>query len=229
MHKARLAGCFLGLIFFISCSLSRLNLPPLPSRIKRIEGYASLKVKGEERAARSKFSFLFQLPNQGRIDVSSVLGKTLYQIIIDRKNAFFLIPSKKVYWQGEEEEIIYRFLGFRLNLNELISLLSGQWSGEGRDLEEGDWRKGWILDKDEQGRIIRGQREELGFEVKEFFKNTSVVRLLTFQHPLSNGRLKVLAINFNQPLKRGVFSLAFLKNYKPKTWAEIEDILNDKN
>ena len=91
------------------------------------------------------------------------------------------------------------------------------------------WREGWILDKDEQGRIIRGQREELRFEVKEFFKNTSVVRLLTFKHPLNNGRLKVLAINFNQPLKRDVFSLAFLKNYKPKTWAEIEDILNDKN
>lgn len=222
-----LVWCFLAFAFLIRCSLSQLRLPPLPSQIERIEGYASLRVKGEQGTTRSKFSFLFQLPSQGRIDVSNVLGKTLYQIIIDEREAFFLVPSKKVYWQGEEEEIIQRFLGFRLNFKELVNLISGQWNGAGRDFWKKNWHEGWILEKDPIGRIIRGQREDLGFEVREFFKNTSVVRFLTFQHPLSSGRLKILTINFNQPLKKEAFSQAFLKSYGRKTWAEIEEILND--
>jgi len=56
-----------------------------------------------------------------------------------------------------------------------------------------------------------------------------VVRLLTFRHPLSSGRLKILTINFNQPIKRGVFSFEHLKKYEKKTWAEIEEMLNEKN
>lgn len=228
MHKAQLTVCFLVFVFLLSCSLSLVRLPP-PSQIERIEGYASLRIKGEQGTARSKFSFLFQLPNQGRIDVSNILGKILYQIIIDEREAFFLIPSKRVYWKGEEEEIIDRFLGFRLNLNELASLLSGQWSGAGMNFGEENWRKSWILEKDEQGRIIRGQRQDLWFEVKKYFKNTSVARLLTFQHPLSSGRLKIVTINFNQPLKKEAFSHEFLKNCERKTWAQIEEMLNDKN
>lgn len=229
MRKGCIVGCFFVFIFFINCSLSQLRIPPLPSQIERIEGYASLRVRGEQGTARSKFSFLFQFPNQGRIEVSNVFGKTLYQIIIEKRGAFFLIPSKKVYWEGEEEEIIDIFLGFRLNFNELVSLLSGQWSGEGMDLREENWHEGWILEKDALGRIIRGRREELRFEVKDFFKNTSVVCFLTFQHPLSSGRLKILTINFNQLLRKEAFSLAFLKDYERKTWAEIEEILNEKN
>lgn len=228
MYK-HLAGCFLLFIFLISCTISRWRPPPLPSRIDRIEGFASLRVKGEQGTAKSKFSFLFQLPNQGRIDVTTVLGKTLYQIIVDEEEAFLLIPSKKVFWQGEEEEIIDKFLGFRLNLDELVSLLSGQWSGPRWDFKEEDWLKEWILERDTQGRIVRGKKGGLFFEVKEFFKNTSVIRLLTFYHPLSSGHLKILTIDFNQPLKAGVFSHRFLDRYERKTWAEIEEMLNEKN
>lgn len=229
MHKLRLVGCFLGLIFLLSCSLSQWAPPPLPSRIERIEGHVSLRVKGEGGEAKSKFSFLFQLPNRGRIDVSAVLGKTLYQIFVDEKEAFLVIPSKRVYWQGEEEEIIDRFFGFRLSLDELVSLLSGQWSKSRRDFGEEGWLKEWIFENDEQGRIVRGNKEDLVFEVKDFFKDSSVVRLLTFRHPLSSGSLKILTINFNQPIKRGVFSFEHLKKYEKKTWAEIEEMLNEKN
>lgn len=228
MNRLRLAGCFFALMLLISCSLSRWTPPPLPSRIERLEGYASLRVRGEGGTAKSKFSFLFELPHQGRIDVTSVLGKTIYQIFIEEKQAFLVIPSKRVYWQGEEEEIIDKFFGFRLCLEDLVSLFSGQWKRSGRDSGE-SWREGWVLEKDGQGRIIRGFKEDLIFEVEEFFKNSSVIRLLTFRHPLSSGRLKILAINFNQPLKERVFALIFLKKYKRKTWAEIEEMLDEKN
>ncbi len=229
MYKLRLAVCFIGFIFLLSCSISQWTPPPLPSRIEGIEGHASLRIKGEDGEVKSKFSFLFQLPNRGRIDVSALLGKTLYQIFVDEKEAFLVIPSERIYWQGDEEEIIDRFFGFRLSLDELVSLLSGQWSRSRRNFGEEGWLKEWILENDKQGRIVRGNKGDLMFEVKDFFKDSSVVRLLIYRHPLSSGRLKILAINFNQPIKKGVFSFEHLKKFKRKTWAEIEEILNEKN
>jgi len=214
-----------ALLFHFSCTIPQTRISPPPPQIERIEGYASLRIESGDESARSKFSFLFQLPDRGRIDVSSFLGKTVYQIVIDNQTAFLLIPSKKVYWQGKEEEIVEKILGFRLNLDELISLMTGEW----KVAEEKPWQRGWILEQDEGGRIQAGQRVELGFEVIEFFPNTSVVRLLTFEHPLNRGRLKILAINFNQPLKEGVFSRQFLNRYQKKSWAEIEEMLDEKN
>lgn len=219
----------LALFFLIHCRPSRVFLLPLPSKIKRIEGYASIRITGDQRSARSKFSFLFQLPHQGRIEVSNLLGRTLYQIIIDEDRAVFILPSKRVYWQGEEEEIISNFLGFRLNLYEMISLLSGKWKDKEMEGEGEDNMKGWTLEKDEKGRIIAGQREVFRFEVKEFFANTSFAHLLVFQHPLNRGRLKILSINFNQPLKKEAFSLSILESYERKNWAEIERILANEN
>lgn len=229
MVKKCFGGCLIVFALLICCRLSSVRISSPPSQIKRIEGYASLKIKGEEGTARSKFSFLFDLPDKGVLDISNVLGRTLYQIIINEGKAFLLIPSKKVYCQEEEEEIIYRFLGFRLNLNELISLLSGQWTRSGWDIKEENWSQSWVFEVDSEGRIVKGERGELSFEVKEFFENTSVVHLLVFHHPLNSGRLKILSISFNRPLRNRVFLQEFLKNCKRKTWAEIEKILNEKN
>lgn len=214
-----------ALLCLLCCTLPQVRITPPPAQIERIEGHASLRIQSGEDSTRSKFSFLFQLPHRGRIDVSNFLGKTLYQIIVDNQTAFLLIPSKRVFWQGNEEEIVERILWFRLNFDEIISLMTGQWD----ESEENAWRRGWILEKDEEGRIRAGQRGELGFEVQEFFQDTPVVRQVTFAHPLNRGRLKILAINFNQPLKGNVFSRQFLKTYVQKTWAEIEEILDGKN
>lgn len=207
------------------CTIPQVRISSLPAQIERIEGYASLRIKTEQDSVRSKFSFLFLLPRRGRIDVSNFLGRTLYQILVDEQTAFLIIPSKKVYWKGDEEQIVERFLGFRLNFDELLSLMTGQWD----ESEEKDWRRGWVFERDKEGRIQAGQRGELGFEVREFFQKTTYVREVSFEHSLSHGRLKILAIDFNQPLKAGVFSQRFLETYAQKSWEEIEDILDDKN
>ena len=219
----------LALFFLVNCRPSRVFLLPLPSKIKRIEGYASIRITGDQGSARSKFSFLFQLPHQGRIEVSSLFGRTLYQIIVDEDKAVFILPSKKVYWQGEEEEIIDKLLGFRLNLYEMINLLSGKW--EDRELETKNEKSlgSWNFIKDEKGRIKSGQRGKFHFEIKEFIQNTPFARILTFNYLQSRGRLKILNINLNQPIKKGAFSLSFLDKYKRKSWAEIEKILTDEN
>jgi len=219
----------LSFSFLICCLPSRVSLPFLPARIESIEGYASIRITGEEESTRSKFSFLFHLPHQGRVEVSNWFGKTLYQIIVVEESAFFVLPSRRAYWQGEEEEIIQKFLGFRVNLNEMISFLSGRWEENDITVESRVLVESWNLEKDEQGRVLTGQRGDLLFEVKEFINDTPFARILFFQHPLSKGRLKILKIRLNRPIKKDAFSVAFLENFEEKSWAEIEKMFDDKN
>lgn len=213
----------------MGCSLRAPRIWPPPPQLHSLEGYASLILKNGQQTVRSKFSFFFDCPGDGLLDVSDFLGRTLYQIIITQKKAFFLVPSKKIYWQGEDEEIIDKFLGFRLNVYELMALLSGQWSKIEIANNRDSWQQEWALKKDKQGRIISGRRGELEFEVQEFFRDTSVIRRLAFHHPWNSGYLKILSLRFNRSLKKQLFSLAFLSHYQQKSWAEIEKILNEKS
>jgi hypothetical protein len=215
---ALLAVISLNFILSASCRVSPPALTPLPSQIDRIEGYGSIKITDSEGSAKSKFSFLFVLPSQGRIDVFDLLGRAIYFILIEDNEAFLVIPSKKVYWQGKEAEIISRFLGFEIALPEMVSLLTGKWENK----EE------WALDKDSQGKVIAGQKEELQFQIKKFFSNTSVARLLTFEHPLSTAGMNILRIKFNPPAKQRLFSNNFLKDYELKSWPEIEALFKNE-
>lgn len=224
-----LAALFFVGLFLASCRPSQVLILPPSENIDRIEGYASLRISGEQGSARSKFTFLFQLPHQGRIEVTDILlGRTLYQIIVDGERAAFLVPSKRVYWEGNEEEIINYFLGFRLSLEEMINLLQGRW--EERGAEAGEGGEEWILSRDEKGRILFGQRGSLRFEVREYISGSRFPQVLVFQHSSSSGRLRVLRLSFNTPLKKkDSFSLAFLANYRRVSWEEIERILADEN
>ena len=220
----------LVLCMLIGCRPSGVLLQPVPAEIERIEGHASLRIITEQGSTRSKFTFLFQLPQQGRIEVSdALLGRTLYQIIMDRERAVFVLPSKKVYWEGEEEEIINTFLGFRLNLGEMISLLRGEWKGGEYEEESGKDGERWNLNKDETGRITAGTRGNLSFEVKEFLADSGLPRILIFKHALNSGRLKVLRVDFNRPVKKKkAFSFDFLARYQCVSWEEMEKILADE-
>lgn len=201
-------------------------LTPVPSRLKSLEGYASLHVSGEEGILRSKFSFLFNLPDQGRIGVTDVLGRSLYQIFFVNGEAYFLPSSKKVYWQGSEQEIVEKFLGFRLSLEEMIRLMSGQWDTAWIFDKEQEGRPEWVLRRDKKERIRSGKKGELFFEVEEYIGNSGFVRSLVFSHRGTQGRMKILRIGFNRPLKKGVFSTAFLQNYEPRTWDEIQKMIH---
>jgi hypothetical protein len=211
----------LGLAVLVCCQPRHLSLSPIPSRIDRIEGHASLIIRGDQGTARSKFLFLFQLPDQGRIDVTGALGSVIYRIVISGGSGYFIVPSKKVYWQSQEEDIIDKFMGFRLNLSEMIRLLSGNW-GEG----EIEGLEGWSLFRGQDGRIISGKRDDLWFEVDEFIGDSPFARRLRFEHALSSGQVRVLSIELNQPLRPNVFSTKFMEKYQPKTWEEIQEMLN---
>lgn len=182
-----------------------------------MEGYASLRYEGAQGSANTKFSFLFVSPDRGRIDASDFLGRAIYQVIITKSQAYFVLPSKKVYWRADEEEIVFRFLGFHLSLEEMVSLLSGRWPENKPSFE-------WSLRRDEENRIIRGKRGDLQFSVEEFIPNTTIAREIFFSHPLNEGRLKIRSIGFNQPLNESAFSTGFISRYEEKTWEEIQKL-----
>ena len=219
----------LALGLCVSCLPARYSVPSVPSSIESIEGYGALRITGDQGSSKIRFSFLFSLPHRGRIESFDYIGRSLYYILIDKEKSFFVLPSKKVYWQGKVEEITSRSLGFRLNQYEMVSLLSGQWTGEQKSLEAKKALEKWNLERDERGRIVMGEREEFRFEVQEYFANTAFARLLVFFHPWSKGQLKILKLNFNQAIRPVAFSQPFLKKYELKSWAEIEELLANES
>ncbi|MGD2294249.1 MAG: hypothetical protein PVF22_00255 [Candidatus Aminicenantes bacterium] len=226
MLRRTLPFLFFSLLFLNSCQTQKIFLSPPSHEIKEFEGYATLRISAERQSARSRFSFLFHLPARGRVDVLDPLGRVPYQLIFFEKRAFFVVPSRKVYWQGGEEEIIEKFLGFRLSLSEVVALMSGQWLGTGlRTLK--DWEEGWVVEKDRKGRTQSGKRGDFSFEVQEYFGQSSWVKTVVFRHSQTEGRLKVLDVRFNQPLKKETFSTAFLGIFIQKTWEEIQELLSD--
>jgi len=220
LRPLKIISAWLLLIFLANCKPPHVLLSPFPPQIERIEGYASLKVTSGRELARSKFSFLLRLPGQGQIEVSDFLGRTIYRVIIDNGDAFFIVPSKRIFWRGREEEIINKFLGVRLELSEIVCLLTGRWR-ENLD--------GWAFDKDSLGRVKRGWRKDLTFEIKEFIERTSLSRFLVYKHPLNEGRLRIINIAFNKPFKEDVFSIDFLKRFEQKTWAEIMEMIDSED
>jgi len=216
------AGLILLVIFsLISCFPSRPSFSPLPPQVDSIEGYASLRLTRDGGTVKSRFSFLFLLPGQGRIDILDPLGRTVSSLFIEANEAFFVFPSKKIYWKTTREEAVSKFLGFALTPQEMTAILSGK-------LED---LSGWDLERDGRDRVNRGQRGDIQFEVRQFFDDSRLPQLLALAHGGDRGSLKILRLNFNEPLKKNVFRLSFLEreDYTAATWAEIEKWLRHED
>lgn len=213
------------LLFFLSslCRYRPHTIPSAPSSIHNIQGWASLRITGEQGTAKSKFSFVFQLPHKGRIEVINFLGQSVYQIILGQENSYLVIPAKKVYWEGNQGEVINKFFGVKMNLQEIFFLLSGRTTGEGNNWKE------WEFSKDQEGRIKSGDKGNFRFRVEEYFPQSSWVKVLLFHNSLNEGRLKVLNLEFNQPLKGKLFSSVMLQQYQKKKWEEIQRIIQNES
>jgi outer membrane biogenesis lipoprotein LolB len=193
----------------------------VPPEVKSVEGYASLNLTEEGTTAKSRFSFIFVLPAQGRIDVKDPLGRDVASLFIEEKESYFVLPGKKIYWGASREEVMAKFLGFALSPQEMASLLTGKLG----DLDS------WDVERDDQNRITHGWRNGLRFEVRQFFSDSRVPRLIAFVHAGASGSLKVLRLSFNQPPNTEAFRLAFLdeKDYSVATWTEIEKWLRHED
>lgn len=218
MRKRTAVSLTAILLICTACRPSRILLTPVPGEIVSMEGHASLNLSSEEGKGRSRFSFAVRLPDQGRISVSNFLGQTLYQILADRGETYFILPGKRAYWQGEETEIFEKFLGFSLSLSEMTALLCGEWAFSLQN-------SGWELDRDKNGRIQSGRRGALTFAVTEFIGSTSLAKVISFIHPRSEGRMRLIQVRLNTPLPETAFDKTLLQRFSRKTWEEIEAIL----
>ena len=218
---AAAAFLFVAIIYFSGCHPSPPSLSPLPPEVKSVEGYASLRLTEDRTTVKSRFSFIFAPPSQARIDVKDALGRAVASLFVEEDDSYLVLPSKKMYWGADREEVMAKVLGFALSPKEMASLLTGK-------LEELD---GWDVEKDDRNRVIRGRRDGLRFEISQFFSDSRVPRLIALAHAGANGSLKVLRLNFNQPPKKETFRLAFLddKDYTATTWAEIEKWLRHED
>jgi hypothetical protein len=225
IKRSVVAGLSLALSI-VGCRTISPVLSPRPAEFQELEGYASLKITINQQTAKSKFSFTVGLPHQARLQVLDMLNRPIYELIVNEEVSYFILSSKRMYWQGTANEVFEKFLGFRLSLQEMAGLLSGGW-GEGQ--REEPILEGWVLEKDERGRVVSGEKQDFQFRVREFDAGSRVPRQLTFRSLQSEGRLSLLSIQFNKPLKSDHFSPAALKGFALVSWEEIERILKNED
>jgi len=218
---AAAAGLAVALAWLPSCHPAKPAFSPLPPRVTSIEGHASLRLVRNGETARSRLSFLFLLPERGQIEVHDPVGRRAARLFLIEDQACLVLPSKRAYWQGGREEALGKLLGFDLRPEEMIDILQGR----------GDRMAGWAVERDSRQRVLRGRRDGLHFEVRRFFGETGVPQLLMFFRNGEAGSLRILRLQFNQPLKKGVLDLSFLKNgdYRACPWDEMESLMRDKD
>ena len=219
MRRSAPALLFLSALTLFSCLPFRPAVSPLPPTVESIEGFATFRMAREGGTVKSKLSFLFRLPGQGRIEVLDPLGRTASLLFLDDDVAYLVLPGRRAYWKSGREEVMSKLLGFALGPEDLIQILTGR----------GDRLSSWTLEKDSQGRVVRGRREDLQFEVRQFFERSPLPRLLVLSRAEDKGSLRVLRMNFNQPLKAKAFHHFFLDEggYRPADWNEVERWLRE--
>jgi len=197
----------------------------MPADIREIEGDASLRVTRDGRTSRSRFAFVLEPSRRGRVTVTGAFGAAAAEIVLSGPDGYFVLPSEKVYWKAAPEEIVEKFLGFPLSLDEMSGLICGRWpAGPG-----GEAPAGWALDRDGEGRTAAGRKGRLEFAVREFFPGSPVPRVLDYRDPAGQGRLTVRSIEFNGPGASGAFGLDFLRAFSAKSWEEIRRILDHED
>jgi len=203
----------------ISCHTSRPAVAPPPPTLESIEGFATIRLARDGETAKSKLSFVFRLPGQGRVEVLDPLGRTASILFLDNDVAYLVLPGRRAYWKSGREEVMSRLLGFALEIEDLAHILTGR----------ADRLSSWSLEKDGRGRVVRGRREELSFEIRQFFEPGPLPWLLVLSSAQDKGSLRVLKMSFNQPLKEKAFHYFFLEEggYRPAEWSEVERWLRE--
>jgi hypothetical protein len=221
--------CFQAVVLLFCLAPLFHCLPPprltnFTETIETLQGYASLKTIMGETSGRTRFSFVFNPPDKAWIEVTDILHRTLFRVVMTEGESYLLIPSKKVFWRGREDEIMNHMFGFPLNLGEMTALICGQWDRDTRSLADagGEWR----LNQDNSGRIVSGERGNLSFEVQEFIEKSPVARVFVFSSLEAEGRVKILRIDINASVRPDLFSSSFTNSFTELSWEKILELLN---
>ncbi len=217
---------FVALTWGAGCRSVSPSLGPA-SRLESVEGYASLNLTGPSAAGKSKVSFSLRLPDRARIDVFDALGRPIITLICKEDESYFVAVSRKAYWRGGRGEVLEKFLGFEFSPEDMAELLAGRWGQEtGSDPKAAS---SWTLTRDSRNRVVSAERQDVSFEVKDFFVGTSLPHTVVFAGGRSSGRLKIFEVKFNAAPRESVFRLGFLNDYAAMTWPEMEDLLNHED
>jgi len=204
-----------GLIAALAaCEVRVPVLVPPSGGVEAVDGFGSASLRGEDAVVKGKFAFLFRRPGLGRVEAVDPIGRTAFLMIFRGDRAYFIVPGKKAYAEEGPETMMERFLGISLPPDEALRLLSGTWADAGAG-------SGWGVERDDRGRVARGGRDGFAFTVREFFPGAGVPRDIGLSGPGTSGRMKVLKIGFNPPLREAAFDVSFLRGYALKTWDEI--------
>ncbi|MGB7297465.1 MAG: lipoprotein insertase outer membrane protein LolB [Candidatus Aminicenantales bacterium] len=214
MRRSAWPVSLLVTLFLFSCFPSRPSVAPLPPAVQSVEGYASLRLTNEGKTAKSRLAFVFHVPDKGRVEVIDPLGRTASLLFLADDQAYLVLPRKRAYWKSDREEVMSKLLGFALSPEDLTHLLTGR----------ADRLDDWALEKDGRGRVVRGRRTDLQFEIRQYFEPGPLPRLLVLSRGKTKGSLSILKLNFNQPLQADVFGLFFLNDtsYRSAGWEEVE-------
>ena len=220
MRRSAWAVSFLAILSFSGCFPSRPSVAPLPATVSSVEGYASFRLTRGGKTAKSRVSFIFLLPDRGRVELIDPLGRTASLLFLVGDEAYLVLPRKRAYWRSDREEVMSRLLGFALSPEDLTHILTGK----------ADRLSDWALEKDDLGRVVRGRLADLQFEIRLFFEPGSLPRLLVFSRGEVKGSLRILRLNFNPTFRADSFRLFFLEDgdYKAAAWEEIEHWLGEE-
>jgi outer membrane biogenesis lipoprotein LolB len=221
MSRSAGAVSLVAALSLLSCFPSRPSVAPLPSSVNSVEGYASLRLTRDGKTAKSRLSFIFLVPDRGRVEVIDPLGRTASLLFLAGGQAFLVLPGKRAYWRSSRDEVMSRLLGFALSPEDLMHILTGR----AARLAE------WTLEKDGSGRVVRGRLADLHFEIRQFFEPGPLPQLLVVTQDEIRGSLRILRLNFNQSLQADAFRFFFLEDpaYRPASWEEVERWLREES
>jgi hypothetical protein len=224
--RVRLAGALLIVLALAACLQRHPRIVPPAGAVAAVEGFGSASIAGAEASIKGKFGFVFRRPGLGRIEAVDPIGRTAFLIFFRGDRAWFVLPGRKVYAEDGAEIMMERFLGVALLPDQAVRLLSGTWEAGKEAVGKLVGESGWSVERDGAGRISRGIRDGFSFTVREFFPGDGVPREIGLEGPRTSGRVKVLKLGFNPPLRQEAFDLAFLRAFSPKTWEEIVELLD---
>jgi outer membrane biogenesis lipoprotein LolB len=220
--RVLLGGSFLLIVWLGACASRPPRLVPPPGAVDAVEGFGSAAIAGADASVKGRFGFVFRRPGLGRIEAVDPIGRTVFLLVLREGRAWFVLPGRKVFSEDAADVMMRRVLGVVLRPDEALRMLAGAWeAGTGEDGEDG-----WRVDRDGEGRVVRGASGDVAFTVRSFFPGDAVPREIGLSGPGTSGRIKVLKLGFNPPPRPALFEVAFLKNFQPKTWEEIRELLD---
>ncbi|MDD8020280.1 MAG: lipoprotein insertase outer membrane protein LolB [Acidobacteriota bacterium] len=198
----------------ISCLTSSPIVVP-PGEISDFRGQASFYFSSPWQQGRVKLNFFFELPARARLEVLNPFGGLESILWLTGQKATLYLSAKRVYWQGPTSFPLREFLGGEISVEDLSRLILGQ-------ADELD--NSWEITSGASGEVIKGRKEDLSFELKDYSPGSQVPRTIVFQKQNYSARIRLTKMKFNQISKAELFIPSFPAGAREVSWEEISNL-----